>query len=132
MGAGRIESQRDLAAGGVPGALDGLEDQLDGVLIRRQVGREAALVADAGAEAARMQHRAQGVKDLGPDAQRLGERRSAERHDHELLQVDRAVGVRAAVQDVQHRHREGHRLAPAEVAEERLTGGRGGRLGDGE
>ena len=28
----------------------------------------------------------------------------AERHDHELLEVDAAVGVRAAVQDVHHRH----------------------------
>ena len=49
---------------------------------------------------------AQRVEDLGAGAQRLGERRQADRHHHELLEVDAAVGVRAAVQDVHHRHRQ--------------------------
>ncbi len=39
-----------------------------------------------------------------PTRRRLGKRRSAGRDDHELLEVDRVVGVRAAVQDVHHRH----------------------------
>ena len=30
--------------------------------------------------------------------------RRADRHDHEFLEVDAAVGVRAAVEDVHHRH----------------------------
>ena len=34
------------------------------------------------------------------------ERRRADRHDHELLEVDRVVGVRAAVEHVHHRHRQ--------------------------
>ena len=32
--------------------------------------------------------------------------RRADRHDHEFLDVDRIVGVRAAVDDVHHRHRQ--------------------------
>ena len=38
----------------------------------------------------------------------------ADRHDHELLEVDAAVGVRAAVQDVHHRHRQAQRAVAAE------------------
>ena len=46
------------------------------------------------------------VEDLGAHAQRLGERSRADRHDHELLDVDRVVGMGAAVDDVHHRHRQ--------------------------
>ena len=45
---------------------------------------------------------------------RLGERARADRHHHELLEVDAAVGVRAAVEDVHHRHRQ-HGAADASV-----------------
>ena len=44
-------------------------------------------------------------KTSAPDAQPLGEARRPHRHDHELLEVDLVVGVRAAVQHVHHRHR---------------------------
>jgi hypothetical protein len=46
------------------------------------------------------------VEDLGAHAQRLAKRARADRHHHELLQVDGVVGVRAAVEDVEHRHRQ--------------------------
>ena len=52
-----------------------------------------------------MQQRLERVVGLRPPAQRLGERRGADRHDHELLEVDVVVRVRAAVEDVHHRHR---------------------------
>ena len=76
------------------------------------------------------------MEDLGAGPQRFGEGRQAERHDHELLQVDAAVGVRAAVEDVHHRR--GQHVAPrpalpgesARGAVERLArGGRGGARG---
>ena len=44
---------------------------------------------------------------------------AADRHDHELLEVDAVVGVRAAVQDVHHRHGQHVRAVAAEVAVER-------------
>ena len=50
----RVERDRDRIA--VPGALGGLEDRLDRGLARREVRREAALVADAGREPALVQH----------------------------------------------------------------------------
>ena len=88
------------------GLADGLHHDVERLAVRLQVRREAALVADAGGEPALLQDAAQRVEDLGADAERLGERAGADRHHHELLEVHVAVGVRAAVQDVHHRHRQ--------------------------
>ena len=96
-----------------------------------EVGREPALVADAGGQAALLDHRLQRVVDLGSPAQRLGEGRRADRGDHELLDVHVVVGVRAAVQDVHHRDRQHVRVRPAEVAEQRQAAGVRGGPGDG-
>ena len=52
------------------------------------------------------------MERLGAVAQRLGETRRANRHDHELLEVDVVVGVLAAVDDVHHRHRQRVRADP--------------------
>src|SRR5437016_4270826 len=73
--------------------LGGLEDGLDRLLARVEVGREAALVADAGREAALVEHASQHVEGLGADPERLGERGRAGRDEHELLEVDRVLGV---------------------------------------
>jgi hypothetical protein len=72
------------------------------------------------------------VEHLGAHAQAVGERAGADRDDHELLEVDRVVGVRAAVEDVHHRHREHARALAAEVAPERLALLRGRRAGGGQ
>ena len=73
------------------------------------------------------------MEDLGPDPQALREAGGAGRDDHELLEVDRVVGVGAAVEHVHHRHRQQRRLAAAvelgEVAVERLAGVHRRRLG---
>ena len=46
LGDGGVEGDRDLLARHAAGALDGLDEQLHRFLVRREVGREAALVAD--------------------------------------------------------------------------------------
>ena len=69
---------------------------------------------------------------LGAPAQRLGEAGRADRRHHELLNVDSGVGVRTAVEDVHHRHRQDVRVRPADIAEQRQLGGIGGRFGDGQ
>ena len=97
-----------------------------------QVGREAALVAEAGGQALLLQHRLERVVDLGALAQRLAERGRPDRRDHELLHVDVGVGVRAAVEDVHHRHRQQVGVGAADVAVERQAGGVGGGAGHGE
>ena len=72
------------------------------------------------------------MEDLGAGAERIAERRRAERHHHEFLEVDAAVRVRAAVQDVHHRRRQDRAggavvllVQPREVRVERHAG-RGG------
>ncbi len=91
-----------------------------------QVGREAALVADPGGQPVLLEHRLERLVGLRPPAQRLGERRGADRGDHEFLHVDVGVRVRPAVEDVHHRHRQHVRAGAAQVAEQ-LQSGRVGR-----
>jgi len=55
LGRGRVEGDSDLLTGRVPRTLDRLDQGADGVLVRRQVGREPALVADSGRQAALVQ-----------------------------------------------------------------------------
>ena len=74
----------------------------------------------------------QGVEDLGAGAHRLGEALGADRHHHEFLDVDRVVGVRAAVDDVHHRHRQRAGRDAADVAVERGAEALGRGLGGGE
>ena len=117
---GRVERERDVVAGPVAGLGDRFEDHLDRFLVVTQVGSEAALVADVGRLPALFQYAGQRVKDLGAHANRVGERRRAERHDHELLHVDAGVGVLAAVEHVHHRHRQ-HAGVRVEIAVERYA-----------
>ena len=56
----------------------------------------------------------------------------ADRHDHEFLDVDRVVGMLAAIDDVHHRHRQDARRCAADIAIQRLAGGFGRGLGDGQ
>ena len=58
-------------------------------------------------------------KTSAPVRRASAKRRRADRHDHELLEVDLVVGVRAAVQHVHHRHGQHVRRLAAEVAPER-------------
>jgi hypothetical protein len=78
----------------------------------RQVRRKAALVADIGVVAAAVQLLLEGVEDLGTHAHGVAHAFGADRHDHEFLDVDRVVGMRAAIDDVHHRHRQDRALAP--------------------
>jgi hypothetical protein len=114
-----VQADRDLLARRVAGTVDRLDDHLQRRLVARDAGREAALVADRGAHAAAVDDLLQRVEHLGAPAHRLAEARRAERDDHQLLQVEVVVGVRAAVDDVHHRHRQLVRAHAAEVAVQR-------------
>ena len=136
LGHGRIEGDRDLVAGDAAGGGDGVDQQVERLAVRAEPGREAALVADGGAVAAGGEQLAQGVVDLRGPAQALAEAVRAERHDHELLEVGGAGGVRAAVEQVRQRHGQRARLGiaveAAEVAEEREPERTRGGVGRGE
>ena len=114
------------------GPVDGLDQQAAGVLVAGQVGGEAALVADGGRHAPLVQQRLERVVRLHAPAQALREGGRADRHDHELLEVHRVVGVGAAVEHVHHRHREHVGVGPADVAPQRQPRLLGGGVGDGQ
>jgi hypothetical protein len=51
------------------------------------------------------------VEDFRTVADRLVQRRRPHRQNHEFLDVEAVVGVRAAIDDVHHRHRHRWRLS---------------------
>ena len=75
-----------------------------------------------------MQQVLQGLEGLDADPQRLGEGVRTGRDEHELLEVERVLGVRTAVDHVHHRHRENVGARTADPAEERNPCVRGRRL----
>ena len=76
------------------------------------------------------ERRAQRVEDFGARAQGLGKGGGAYGHDHEFLEIDRIVGMHAAVDDVHHRHRQEPRGGAPDIAVERLPLRRSRGLGD--
>ena len=132
LGGGDVEGEGDVGADAVAGLLDRPDDQVQRGAVARQARREAALVAQAGGQAVLLQDRLERVVGLGAHGQRLGEGRGADRGDHELLDVDVAVGVGATVEDVHHRHGQQVRRGAADVAEERQAGRVGGGARHGE
>ena len=127
----RVERDRDLLAGLVAGRADPVHQQLERLLVGVEVGREPALVADRGRHLAVVERLLQLVEDLVAHPQRLREAGGADRHDHELLEVEQVVGVGAAVEHVHHRDRHHVRGLAAQVAPQRqpLLGGGGVRGG---
>ena len=103
LGGRRIHGVHEVNAGLKASLLDGLGDVLERLGIGLEVGRKAALVAHAAAQAGLVQHTLEGVVDLGAPTQALGKARGAHRHDHELLEVDVIIGMHAAVENVHHR-----------------------------
>ncbi|CUH53066.1 hypothetical protein SHM7688_02518 [Shimia marina] len=72
------------------------------------------------------------MEDFGAHADGFANVRCAHRHDHEFLDVDRVVGMLAAVDDVHHWHRQNARGGAAHIAEQRLRGVICGGFGSGE
>ena len=69
------------------------------------------------------------VEDFRAHAHGVRARRRGDRHDHELLDVDRVVGMHPAVDDVHHRHRQQVRRRAADIAVERQAARDGCGLG---
>ena len=132
FGRGAIEREDHILTHAMAGGLAGLGDEAERLVRRADVRREAALVADIGRVAGIVQRLLQRHEHLGPDAHGVGDRTGADRHDHEFLDVDRVVGVLAAIDDVHHRHRQGAGKHTADMAVERDAEVGRRRLGDRE
>ena len=131
LGGGRVECEINVLAGLVSGVLDGLNDGLQRLFHAAQFGRESPFVADGGAATLLFQNGFQRVKRFDNRAQPFAERRQTQRHDHEFLEINRCIRVRAAVDDIGHRHGQHLRVRPAEIFEQwqiqRSSGGLGVR-----
>ena len=126
----RIEGDGDLLTRGESRLGDRFDKGGDRLLVGRQVGGEAALVAHRRRQAAVVEQVLQGVVRLHAPPQCFGIARRSDRHDHELLQVDRVVGVDTAVDDVHHRHGKDMSVGAADVAVQRNAELLGRSLGD--
>jgi len=139
--AGRgIESDGHLFARFVAGGGDGFENDLNGFLVGLAAWRETAFIANGGGIAALFEGRLQRVEDFNAPAESFAERGSTNGHGHEFLEINGAVGMGAAIEDVHHG--DGEKIAGSirgvarEVFVKRLfegngSGARGGH-GDGE
>ena len=78
---------------------------------------EATFVTNGGVEAGLLQHSLEGVEDFGDHLEALGERLSANRSNHEFLEVDRSGGVSTAVDHVAHRAGERELLGAMELGD---------------
>ena len=130
LGGSSVDGDLEVLAGLVAGLLDGLNDDLQSVLVLLQVGSVAALVANTGGgSAVLLQHGLQGVEDLSAAAQSLAEGRSGDRHDHELLDLHVVGGVSAAVEDVHHGNRQLLGVNAADIVVQSHAQGLGSSLG---
>jgi len=127
-----VEAEVEILAGQIAGGLSGPGDEAQRLLGRGQVGGEAALVADVGVVAGVLQLFAQGVEDLRAHAQGLGEAVRPGRQDHELLDVDRIVGMGPAVDDVHHRGGQDAGRNATQIAVQRQARGDGAGLRAGQ
>src|SRR6185437_5339919 len=136
LAGGGVEGNGDLVAGCVAGLLDGFKDELDGFVVGLERGSESAFIADGGVVALLLQHALEGVECFGRPAQSIGEALGADGHDHEFLEVDVGVGMRAAVEHVEHGGGQYAGVDAAQVAVERnfkrLRNSAGAGHGDGE
>ena len=72
------------------------------------------------------------MENLGDRTQTLGVGGETLGHNHELLEINRSVGMRAAIDDVRHGDRQHFGVGSAEIFEERDANGLGGGFGIGE
>ena len=126
-----IEREEDIFAEFVAGFFDGLCDDFEGGLVGLEDGRKSAFVTDCGGEPLALEDAFEGVEDFATHAKGFAEGFSSLRHDHELLNVDGSIGVRAAVHDIHHRDGQNFGVGAADVFVEGKTeclgGGFGGR-----
>lgn len=101
LGRRNIETNLDLAS--VAGSLDGLGEELKGLLGTGNVGGEATLVSDVDSVNAVLldDDLLEDVVGLGADLHGLSEAGSAGGEEHELLEGKGVTSVRAAVDDVE-------------------------------
>ncbi len=132
LGRRAIQRQADILTRLVARLLHRFQNEIKRLTGRADIGCKAALIAHPGGQTGLIQLFLEHMEHFGAHAHRLGDAARADGHDHEFLNVDRVIGMLAAVDDVHHRHRQQPRRGAADIAVERLAAGIGGGLGDGQ
>ena len=132
LGGSDVEGEGDVFAELVTGFFDSLGDDFQRVVGALERRGEATFVTDGGVQAHVVQDLLQRVEDFRAVAERFREGRGADGHDHEFLEIDRSIGVRATIDDVHHRHGKHFGVRATDVFIKRLAHLRGGGFGDGE
>ncbi len=132
LGRRAIEREHHVFARLETGLLDRGHNEIERISSAGKVRGKTAFIAHCRREALLVQALFQGVEHLSAPAHGFGQRRRADRHDHEFLEIDRVVGMLAAVDDVHHRHRQDMRRNTADIAVERHAARIGSGLGNGE
>ncbi len=127
LGRGHVQSKGDVLPRPESRLVDGRHKQVERGPVGGQVRGETAFVTDSGRQPLGLEHALERLICLGAPAQRLGKGRRPDRGNHELLDVDVCIGVRAAVDNVHHRYRQQMRAGTTEIAVQRqVRGFRGG------
>ena len=123
FGRSDVERDADVLAELVARVLDRRGDRVERVFNGVQARGETAFVADRRVESAFFEHAFERMERFRTHLNCLTEALRADRHNHEFLEINRSVGVRAAVDDVHHRNREHLRVRAAEVFVKRQSTG---------
>ena len=102
----RIQRQHHILAGLVAGFFDGLHNIFERGIRGSQRWGKAPLITYAGGKPVIAQKPLQRVKNLSAHANAIRQCVSGNRHNHELLNIYRIVGMRAAIHNIHHRHRQ--------------------------
>ena len=119
LGSCAVHSDLNVLAWLIAGSLDGVDDDLEGILDAVESGSEATFVTYSGGETTLLEELGEVVEYLSAPTNCLLEGRSTYRTNHELLESDRSIGVSATVDDVHHWHGESIGIAATDVTIER-------------
>ena len=100
-----IQSHPDLIPRLVTGGFNSSQNQVDRLVIRFQIRRKPSFIAHGCLVSTVVKDFFEIVKYFGSHPQGFRKARSAGGHDHEFLQIDIVIRVRAAINDVHHRDR---------------------------
>ncbi len=125
----RIERNGNVIAGAKARLANSFENHLNGFNVGFERGSETAFVTDRGVVATLLEYSFQRMKNFRAPLQRLRKRLRAYGHGHEFLEVNVAVGMRAAVENVHHVQR--HQAAEIAIERDlqRVGAGAGARHG---
>src|SRR5690606_41599336 len=83
--------------------MNSLHHGINCFFVALNVGRKATLITHVGAEAFFLKNRFQSMKNFNAPAQAFAEGWSANRHDHELLEIDFVISMRTTVRSEERR-----------------------------